>query len=91
MLADFNAWRICEMEKAPMESKEHNHASAYIRAINLAYERGYIAHNRAVPMLDSKGKSSQPCPAFSKEEITELLSHTETWVKIGFTERPRWC
>jgi hypothetical protein len=28
----------------------------------------------AVPILDSKGKKSQPRPAFTAEEIKELLS-----------------
>ena len=89
MLADFDAWRITEMNKVPMASTKRNHASAYIRVVNLARERGYVAHNRAVPMLDSKGKRSQPRPAFSKEEIVELLSYTETWVKSSYTERTR--
>ena len=89
MLADFDAWRITEMGKVPVASTKRNHASAYIRVINLARERGYVAHNRAVPMLDSKGKRSQPRPAFTKEEIVELLSYTETWVKSSYTERTR--
>ena len=89
MLADFDAWRITEMNKVPMASTKRNHASAYIRVVNLARERGYVAHNRAVPMLDSKGKRSQPRPAFSKEEIIELISYTETWVKSSYTERTR--
>lgn len=89
MLADFDAWRISEMGKVPMASTKRNHASAYIRVVNLARERGYVAHNRAVPMLDSKGKRSQPRPAFTKEEIIELISYTETWVKSSYTERTR--
>lgn len=89
MLADFDAWRISEMGKEPMASTKRNHASAYIRVVNLARERGCIGHNKAVPMLDSKGKRSQPRPAFSKEEIIELLSYTETWQKSSYTERTR--
>ena len=89
MLADFDAWRITEMGKVPMASTKRNHASAYIRVVNLARERGCIAHNRAVPLLDSKGKRSQPRPAFTKEEIVELISYTETWVKSSYTERTR--
>jgi integrase len=89
MLADFDAWRISEMGKVPVASTKRNHASAYIRVVNLARERGYVAHNRAVPMLDAKGKRSQPRPAFTKEEIVELISYTETWVKSSYTERTR--
>lgn len=87
MLADFESWRISEMGKIPMASTKRNHASAYIRVINLARDRGYIGHNQSVPLLDSKGKRSQPRPAFTAEEITELLSYTETWQKSSYTDR----
>jgi integrase len=87
LLADFESWRIAEMGRIPMASTKRNHASAYIRVINLARDRGYIAANKAVPLLDSKGKRSQPRPAFSAEEIRELLSYTETWQKSSYTNR----
>jgi hypothetical protein len=56
LLTDFESWRIAEMGRIPMASTKRNHASAYIRVINLARDRGYIAVNKAVPLLDSKGK-----------------------------------
>ncbi len=87
MLADFESWRIAEMGRIPMASTKRNHASAYIRVINLARDRGYIGHNQSVPLLDSKGKRSQPRPAFTAEEIKELLSYTETWQKSSYTDR----
>jgi integrase len=87
MLADFESWRIAEMGRIPMASTKRNHASAYIRVINLARDRGYIAVNKAVPLLDSRGKKSQPRPAFTAEEIKELLSYTETWQKSSYTDR----
>lgn len=87
LLGDFESWRIAEMGRIPMASTKRNHASAYIRVINLARDRGYIAVNKAVPLLDSKGKKSQPRPAFSAEEIRELLSYTETWQKSSYTDR----
>jgi integrase len=87
LLADFEFWRIAEMGRIPMASTKRNHASAYIRVINLARDRGYIAVNKAVPLLDSRGKKSQPRPAFTAEEIKELLSYTETWQKSSYTDR----
>jgi len=87
MLGNFESWRISEMGKIPMASTKRNHASAYIRVINLARDRGYIGHNQSVPLLDSKGKRSQPRPAFTAEEIKELLSYTETWQKSSYTNR----
>jgi integrase len=77
------------MGKDPMASTKRNHASAYIRVVNLARAYGCIGHNKSVPLLDSKGKKSQPRPAFTKEEITELLCYTETWQKSSYTERTR--
>jgi integrase len=87
LLTDFESWRISEMGKMPMASTKRNHASAYIRVINLARDCGYIGLNQAIPLLDSKGKKSQPRPAFSAEEIVELLSYTETWQKSSYTAR----
>lgn len=87
LLVDFESWRIAEMGRIPMASTKRNHASAYIRVINLARDRGYIAVNKAVPLLDSKGKKSQARPAFSAEEVGELLSYTETWQKSSYTAR----
>ena len=87
MLADFDSWRISQMGKVPVGSTKRNHASAYIRVINLAKELGYVGNNQTVPMLDGKGKKSQPRPAFSKEEIKELLCYTDTWQKSSYTEQ----
>ena len=87
LLGDFESWRIAEMGRIPMASTKRNHASAYIRVINLARDRGYIGLNQAVPLLDSKGTRSQPRPAFTAAEITELLSYTETWQKSSYTDR----
>jgi len=87
MLADFDSWRISQMGKVPVGSTKRNHASAYIRLINLAKELGYVGNNQTVPMLDGKGKKSQPRPAFSKEEIKELLCYTDTWQKSSYTEQ----
>ncbi len=87
LIADFESWRISQLGRDPMASTKRNHASAYVRVINLARDRGYIGHNQSVPMLDSKGKRSQPRPAFTEQEISELLSYTQTWQKSGYTDR----
>jgi integrase len=87
LISDFESWRISEMGKIPMASTKRNHASAFIRVMNLARDRGYIGFNQSVPLLDAKGKKSQPRPAFTEQEITELLSYTETWQKSSYTDR----
>lgn len=86
LVADFEAWRTSEMGKVPKASTKLNHASAYNRVINLARERGMITHTHNLPMLDSKGEPSVPRPAFSNEEIVELLNYLETWQKSSYTE-----
>ena len=87
LIGDFESWRISEMGKIPMASTKRNHASAFIRVMNLARDRGYISFNQSVPLLDAKGKKSQPRPAFTAQEISELLSYTETWQKSSYTAR----
>ena len=87
LIADFESWRISQLGRDPMASTKRNHASAYVRVINLARDRGYIGYNQSVPLLDSKGKRSQPRPAFTEQEIGELLSYTETWQKSSYTDR----
>ena len=87
LIGDFESWRISEMGKIPMASTKRNHASAFIRVMNLARDRGYIGFNQSVPLLDAKGKKSQPRPAFTAQEIRELLSYTETWQKSSYTGR----
>ncbi len=87
LIADFESWRISQLGRDPMASTKRNHASAYVRVINLARDRGYIGYNQSVPILDSKGKRSQSRPAFTEQEIEELLSYTETWQKSSYTDR----
>ena len=87
LLSDFESWRTAIMGKVPVSSTKRNHASAYIRVVNLARQLGCVAINKAVPLLDAKGKKSVPRPAFSKEEIRDLLSYAVTWQKSSYTER----
>jgi integrase len=86
LVADFEQWRISEMGKVPKASTKLNHTSAYNRVINLARERGMITNTHAVPTLDSKGDKGVARPAFSEEEVRELLAYLETWQKSSYTE-----
>ena len=86
LVADFEAWRTSEMGKVPKASTKLNHTSAYNRVINLARERGMLTHSHTVPMLDSKGDKGVARPAFSNEEVVEMLNYLETWQKSSYTE-----
>ena len=87
LIADFESWRASEMGKTPMASTKRNHASAYARVINLARDRGLVGVNQPVPMLDAKGRASQARPAFTEQEIGELLTYTQTWQRSSYTTR----
>lgn len=87
VIADFEGWRIAMMGKVPKASTKRNHASAYNRVINLAREKGMVGINQAVPLLDAKGQKSIARPAFTNEEVREILGYLETWQKSSYTDR----
>lgn len=89
MVRDFEGWRIAMMGKIPMASTKRNHASAYIRVIALAKERGIIGSTRVVPMLDSKGEKSIARPAFTDGELEVLITFVPSWIDTSYTPRTR--
>jgi len=89
LVKDFEGWRIAVMGRVPMQSTKRNHSSAYIRIINLAKERGVISSTRVVTMLDSKGEKSRARPAFTDEELEELIAYVPSWIDASYTARTR--
>ena len=89
LLKDFEGWRIAIMGKIPMSSTKRNHASAYIRIINLAKEKGVISSTRIVPMLDSKGEKSRARPAFADKELETMIAFVPSWIEKSYTTRTR--
>lgn len=89
LVKDFEGWRIAMMGKIPMSSTKRNHASAYIRIINLAKEKGVISSTRIVPILDSKGEKSVARPAFTDEELEVLIAFVPSWIDSSYTPRTR--
>ena len=89
LLKDFEGWRIAMMGKIPMSSTKRNHASAYIRIINLAKEKGVISSTRIVPILDSKGEKSRARPAFADKELEEMIAFVPSWIETSYTTRTR--
>jgi integrase len=88
-IKDFEGWRIAMMGKIPMSSTKRNHASAYIRIINLAKEKGVISSTRIVPMLDSKGEKSRARPAFADKELEAMIAFVPSWIEKSYTTRTR--
>ena len=89
LVKDFEGWRVAMMGKIPMSSTKRNHASAYIRVINLAKERGVISSTRIVPMLDSKGEKSRARPAFTDKELEEMIAFVPSWIESSYTQRTK--
>jgi integrase len=82
-IAEFELWRDRQMQRKPKASTLMNFASAWNRLLTVAVERGYISERVPVPKLTTKGEKGTTRPAFSGEEITQLLTFMETWQYEG--------
>jgi integrase len=80
---EFELWRDRQMTRRPKTSTLNNFTSAWSRLIATAVEQGYISERVPVPKLTSKGEKGKTRPAFSKEEIEQLLAFVETWQHKG--------
>ena len=80
---EFELWRDRQLVRKPKTSTLNNFTSAWSRVIATAVERGYISERVPVPKLTSKGEKGKTRPAFSREEIEQLLAYVETWQHKG--------
>ncbi|ALK90336.1 tyrosine-type recombinase/integrase [Limnohabitans sp. 63ED37-2] len=80
---EFELWRDRQMTRKPKTSTLNNFTSAWSRLVATAVEQGYISERVPVPKLTSKGEKGKTRPAFSKEEIEQLLEFVETWQHKG--------
>jgi integrase len=82
-IVEFELWRDRQMRRKPKASTLMNFASAWNKLLTVAVERGYISERVPVPKLMTKGEKGTTRPAFSEEEITQLLAFMETWQYKG--------
>jgi integrase len=82
-IVEFELWRDRQMQRKPKNSTLMNFASAWNKLLAVAVERGYISERVPVPKLTTKGEKGKTRPAFSEEEITQLLKFIETWQHKG--------
>jgi integrase len=82
-IVEFELWRDRQMQRKPKTSTLMNFASAWNKLLAVAVERGYISERVPVPKLTTKGEKGKTRPAFSEEEITQLLTFIETWQHKG--------
>jgi integrase len=80
---EFELWRDRQMTRKPKTSTLNNFTSAWSRLVATAVEQGFISERVPVPKLTSKGEKGKTRPAFSKEEIEQLLAFVETWQHKG--------
>jgi len=89
LVRDFESWRLSQMGRDPQASTKRTHATTYNRIIALAREQNLIADTYRVPLLDPHGSPGQTRPAFSKEEIHQLLAYMPSWELVGRSSRTR--
>ena len=82
-IREFELWRDRQMTRKPKTSTLNNFTSAWSRLVATAVEQGYISERVPVPKLTSRGEKGKTRPAFSKEEIEQLLVFVETWQHKG--------
>jgi len=82
-IREFEMWRDRRLARAPKTSTLNNFASAWNRVIGTAVDRGFISERVPVPRLTSKGEMSKTRPAFTEQEIEQLLAFMPAWSQQG--------
>ena len=80
---EFELWRDRQMTRKPKTSTLNNFTSAWSRLVATAVEQGYISERVPVPKLTAKGEKGKTRPAFSREEIEQLLAFMTDWQNKG--------
>jgi len=75
---EFELWRDRQLTRRPKTSTLNNFSSAWNRLTALAVERGFISERVPVPKLTSKGVKGTSRPAFTEEEVAQMLAYMET-------------
>ncbi len=82
-IVEFELWRDRQMARKPKASTLMNFASAWNKLLAVAVSRGFISERVPVPKLTTRGEKGTTRPAFSEEEISQLLAFMETWQHEG--------
>jgi integrase len=76
-IREFELWRDRQMRRKPATSTLNNFTSAWNKLIATAVEHGFISERLPVPKLTAKGEKGKTRPAFTKEEIDQLLAYMQ--------------
>ena len=90
LVDDFDSWRIAQMGRVAKHSTQRHHASAFNRVIKRARSSGLLNTFDEPISLNVEGDRGETRPAFSREEIDQLLRFMPEWeiqVRQDRTER----
>lgn len=82
-IAEFEVWRDKQMRRKPKASTLLNFASAWNRIVDTAVKQGYISERVPVPKLTTRGEKGKTRPAFTEQEVQQLLTFMDVWQTQG--------
>lgn len=82
-IAEFEVWRDRQMRRKPKASTLLNFASAWNRVVDVAVRHGFISERVPVPKLTTRGEKGKTRPAFTEQEVQQLLAFMDTWQTEG--------
>jgi hypothetical protein len=80
-IREFELWRDRCLSRRPKTL--NNFSSAWNRVVQTAISHGFISEHVAVPRLTSRGVKGKTRPAFTEQEIDQLLLFMESWSQSG--------
>jgi integrase len=83
---EFELWRDRQMRRKPATSTLNNFTSAWNKLIETAVARGYISERVPVPKLTARGEKGRTRPAFTEQEVAQLLTFMDVWQQQGRME-----
>ncbi|MBM3390253.1 MAG: integrase [Betaproteobacteria bacterium] len=82
-VAEFEVWRDRQMRRKPKASTLLNFASAWNRIVDVAVRHGFISERVPVPKLTTRGEKGKTRPAFTEQEVEQLLAFMDVWQTQG--------
>ncbi|WP_233253978.1 hypothetical protein [Limnohabitans sp. MMS-10A-192] len=80
---EFELWRDRQMRRKPATSTLNNFTCAWNKLIETAVARGYISERVPVPKLTARGEKGRTRPAFTEQEVQQLLTFMDVWQTQG--------
>lgn len=80
---EFELWRDRQMRRKPATSTLNNFTSAWNKLIETAVARGYISERVPVPKLTARGEKGRTRPAFTEQEVGQMLTFMDVWQTQG--------